>query len=47
VSGGSSFADAFQGTTGHGLAEFEHEAIRSGFDPTAVRFEAATGAGGP
>jgi hypothetical protein len=47
VSIGNSFADAFYGATGHALAEFEHEAIRSGFDPTALRFEAATGAGGP
>src|SRR2546422_1899690 len=47
MSGGASFADAFRGATGYALADFEHEAIRSGFDPTAVRFEAATGAGGP
>jgi hypothetical protein len=47
VSAGASFADAFRSATGHALADFEHEAIRSRFDPTAVRFEAATGAGGP
>jgi len=47
VSGGANFAEAFRGATGHPLADFEHEAIRSGFDPTALRFEAATGAGGP
>jgi len=47
VSGGASFAEAFRGATGHPLADFEHEAIRTGFDPTALRFEAATGAGGP
>jgi len=47
VSGGANFAEAFRGATGHPLPDFEHEAIRSGFDPTALRFEAATGAGGP
>jgi len=47
VSGGASFAEAFRGATGLPLADFEQEAIRSGFDPTAARFEATSGAGGP
>jgi hypothetical protein len=46
---GARFADAFKAATGQGLAEFEREAIRSGFDATAAQFtpQRASGAGGP
>ena len=47
VGSGAAFAEAFRGAIGHHLAAFERAAIQSGFDPTALRFEAATGAGGP
>lgn len=43
---GARFADSFKAATGHGLAEFEREAIRSHFDVAAARLK-ATGAGGP
>src|ERR1700682_1664627 len=47
VSAGSGFADAFESSTGHNLAEFEREAIRSGFDPEALRVAGTSGAGAP
>jgi hypothetical protein len=49
VRAGARFADAFKAATGHGLPEFEREAIRSGFSATAAHFtgKAASGAGGP
>jgi hypothetical protein len=47
VRAGARFADAFKAATGHGLAEFEREAVRSGFDAAAARLKAASGAGGP
>ncbi len=40
---GVRFADSFQAATGLGLADFERDAVRSGFDPAAK----AAGAGGP
>jgi len=46
VRAGARFADAFKAATGHGLAEFEREAVRSGFDAAAARLK-ASGAGGP
>jgi hypothetical protein len=47
VSAGSGFAEAFESSTGHNLAEFEREAIRSGFDPGALRVAGTSGAGAP
>ena len=47
VSGGTGFADAFRAATGYALDDFEREALRSAFDPKAVHFGTATGAGGP
>jgi hypothetical protein len=47
VSARSAFAEAFRESTGHALAEFEGEAIRSGFDPESLRSTGTTGAGGP
>jgi hypothetical protein len=47
ASSGAAFAEAFRGATGHDLAAFERATIQSGFDLTALRFEPATGAGGP
>jgi hypothetical protein len=44
---GARFADSFKAATGHGLRDFEHEVVRSGFDPTSARLKAASGAGGP
>jgi hypothetical protein len=44
---GASFADAFAAATGHPLADFEQQALRSGFDATAFRFTGRTGSGGP
>jgi hypothetical protein len=44
---GARFADSFQAATGHELAEFEREAIRSHFDVASARLKPATGAGGP
>ena len=47
---GARFADAFKTATGHQLHDFEHEAVRSGFDVTSARFSASAasaGAGGP
>jgi hypothetical protein len=46
VSMGARFADAFRTTTGHALADFETEAVRSGFDLAASKFK-GSGAGGP
>jgi len=46
MSAGASFADAFRSSTGQGLADFEREAIRSGFDPEALYGVGTTGAGG-
>jgi len=43
---GARFADAFKAATGHGLSEFEQEALHCGFDASAARFK-ASGAGGP
>jgi len=40
---GARFADAFQAATGHELADFERNAVRSGFEAAAQ----ASGAGGP
>jgi hypothetical protein len=47
VSTGANFADAFRGATGYALDDFEHEALRSGFDARLLHFTTATGAGGP
>ena len=47
VRAGARFADAFKAATGHGLIDFEREAVRSGFDATASRLKPASGAGGP
>ena len=47
VSGGAGFSDAFRTVIGYALDDFEHEALRSGFDPKVIRFTTATGAGGP
>ncbi len=47
VRAGARFADAFKASTGHGLTEFEREAVRSGFDATSSRLKPASGAGGP
>jgi hypothetical protein len=47
VSSGAAFADAFAAATGYPLADFEREALRSGFDPAALRFSAPSGSGGP
>lgn len=46
---GARFADAFKASTGHGLPDFEREAIRSGFTLPAAGFNPAPtrGAGGP
>ena len=46
VSAGSGFSDAFKASTGYSLVEFEREAVRSGFDPAALRFAGAGSAGG-
>jgi hypothetical protein len=46
VSAGSGFSDAFKASTGHALVEFEREAVRSGFDPAALRFAGGDSAGG-
>lgn len=45
VRDGARFADAFKASTGHGLLEFEREAIRSGF--TLSSAPGQRGAGGP
>jgi hypothetical protein len=47
VRAGARFTDAFKAATGHGLVEFEREAVRSGFDAGASRLKPASGAGGP
>jgi hypothetical protein len=47
VRAGARFGDAFKAATGHRLADFEREAVRSGFDPTAARLKVGPGAGGP
>ena len=36
VSAGWGFSDAFKASTGHGLVEFERDAVRSGFEPAAA-----------
>ena len=46
VSAGWGFSDAFKVSTGHALLEFEREAVRSGFDPAALRLAGAGSAGG-
>jgi hypothetical protein len=44
VRSGEEFPQAFARTTGHKLADFEHEAVRAHFDATYAHF---TGSGGP
>ena len=47
MSAGASFPDAFRSSTGQGLSEFEREAVRSGFDPAALRTVGTGTAGVP
>jgi hypothetical protein len=47
VSAGSGFAEAFKAATGLALDDFEREAIRSGFNPAAIRLAGTSAAGAP
>lgn len=44
---GARFADAFKAATRQSLADFEQEAVRSGFNQKAAHLPASSGAGGP